>query len=104
MVWFLIIIVVAVVGYAALFSDRPKKNTSSAPPTPPSFDVVILGCHCNCGYATPVFRKNERGEYEGTKMVHCAYQGTDVRSGSKCPFAEDHPDLLEKSVFEDFED
>ena len=101
MLWFFVIIVVAIVSYIFLFADRPRQSKSSQPPTPPTFDVVIIGCNCDCGYATPEFKKNENGNYDGTNMVHCAYQDKTVRRGSKCPYAEDYPDKLGKSVFED---
>ena len=98
MLWFFVIIVVAIVSYISLFADRPRQSKSSQPPT---FDVVIIGCNCDCGYATPEFKKNENGNYDGTNMVHCAYQNKTVRRGSKCPYAEEYPDKLGKSVFED---
>lgn len=101
MLMFIVIIVLAIVAYSFLFSDKPKKSKSSEPPTPPTFDVVIMGCNCDCGYATPEFRKDANGNYEGTNRVHCAYQKKTVRKGSKCPYAEDYPDKLGKSVFED---
>lgn len=98
MLMFIVIIVLAIVAYSFLFSDKPKQSKSSEPPT---FDVVIMGCDCDCGYATPEFRKDANGNYEGTNMVYCAYQKKSVRKGSKCPYAEDYPDRLGKSVFED---
>ena len=98
---FIIIIVIAIVAYSLLFSDKNKKSKSSEPPTPPTFDAVIIGCNCDCGYATPEFKKNANGDYDGTNMIHCAYQKKSVRRGSKCPYAEDYPDKLGKSVFED---
>lgn len=98
---FIIIIVIAIVAYSLLFSDKNKKSKSSEPPTPPTFDAVIIGCNCDCGYATPEFKKNANGDYDGTNMIYCAYQKKSVRRGSKCPYAEDYPDKLGKSVFED---
>ena len=98
---FIIIIVIAIVAYSLLFSDKNKKSKSSEPPTPPTFDAVIIGCNCDCGYATPEFKKNAHGDYDGTNMIYCAYQKKSVRRGSKCPYAEDYPDKLGKSVFED---
>lgn len=58
---FIIIIVIAIVAYSLLFSDKNKKSKSSEPPTPPTFDAVIIGCNCDCGYATPEFKKNANG-------------------------------------------
>ncbi len=98
---FIIIIVIAIAAYSLLFSDKNKKSKSSEPPTPPTFDAVIIGCNCDCGYATPEFKKNANGDYDGTNMIYCAYQKKSVRRGSKCPYAEDYPDKLGKSVFED---
>ncbi len=100
MLW-LVIIIVTIVACVFLFSDRAKQSESSQPRTPPTFDAVIIGCNCDCGYATPEFKKNANGYYDGTNMIYCAYQNETVRRGSKCPYAEDYPDKLGKSVFED---
>lgn len=101
MFWFFVILLIAVAAYFFLFLDKKERSRSSEPPTPPTFDVVIIGCNCDCGYATLQFKKNANGDYDGTNMIHCAYQNATVRKGSKCPFAEDHPDKLGKGVFED---
>ena len=101
MLAFIIIIVVAIVAYFFLFSDKSNSSKKAEPPTPPTFDAVIIGCNCDCGYATPEFKKNANGDYDGTNMIYCAYQKKSVRRGSKCPYAEDYPDKLGKSVFED---
>ena len=68
---------------------------------PPTGDVVIIGCNCECGYATLEFEENENGDYNSTNMIYCDYQRKRVRKGSKCPYAKDHPDKLRKSLFDD---
>lgn len=102
MLAFIVILVIAVVIYFALFSGRPQK--SDKPITPPTIDVHILGCHFNCGYATAEFQKNSKGDYDATGSFYCAYQKKSVPGGSKCPYAEEHPDKLGKSLFDIFED
>ncbi len=100
MLVFIVIIVAAIAAYFLLFSGKSKCRRSSKPPTPPTYDVIMIGCNCDCGYATPEFKESANGDYGGTNMVYCAYQKRTVRRGSKCPYAVDYPDKLGKSDFD----
>lgn len=99
MIW-IILIVGAFFVIKWLASDSPNGAKSV---TPPSGDVTVLGCEClQCGYGSPLTRKNAKGEEDLIwDMCYCTFQKCNVKKGSKCPYAEKHPDKLSKGVFDD---
>lgn len=95
----LLFIAVAVIFY---IKNQNNKTRKAKPIKPPSADVILIGCEVDCGYFVPKLNGNyDFVKQNGRVVGFCNYQNCETCQGRPCQFAKDHPEKLEKSVFDD---
>lgn len=71
--------------------------------SPPSEEVLSFGCHpifVSCDYQQAAIDEVDGDNIKFSKTeLYCKYIGKCVKIGSKCPYAQAHPDKLSKSLW-----
>ena len=77
---------------------KAKKREKDRNRRPPSAEAADFGCHTEfvyCGYQDLLYDEvSDERIIVNKREVFCHYCKQKVKVGSKCPFAQDHPDKL----------
>ena len=100
------LILVGIICWGLVWYEEHKEKEAlkNKVRTPPSREVLDFGCHPTnvfCGYQEASIEEMNGTNIKISKNeLYCHYIKGCVKIGSKCPYAQAHPDKLSKPFWE----